>query len=44
MPSGESGTAISNSIATAMTAGLVGLVLDYNPQMADFANKNAKRT
>ncbi|MCK8603947.1 S8 family serine peptidase [Desulfoferrobacter suflitae] len=39
MPSGESGTAISNSIATAMTAGLVGLVLDYNPQMADFANK-----
>ncbi len=39
MPSGESGTQVSNSIATAMTAGLVGLVLDYNPQMADFANK-----
>lgn len=39
MPTGEGVTMVSNSIATAMTAGLVGLVLDFNGQMANFDNK-----
>ncbi|MDM7934712.1 MAG: S8 family serine peptidase [Methanothrix sp.] len=46
MPTGERGlynggypAAIGNSIATAMTAGLLALVLQYQPELADLENR-----
>ena len=40
-PTGEPGTQISNSIATALTGGLAALALDRNADMADRSNKAA---
>ncbi len=39
MPTGDSSTVLSNSIATAITSGLVGLAMQQNPQLRDFDNK-----
>jgi hypothetical protein len=39
MPTGESDTRVSNSIATAMTSGLVALILEANSGMRNFDNK-----
>ncbi len=39
MPTGESGTMVSNSIATAMTSGLVALILQHNADLRNFDNK-----
>jgi CheY-like chemotaxis protein len=39
MPTGESGTQVSNSIATAMTSGLVALILESHLGLRNFDNK-----
>ncbi|KUG14884.1 hypothetical protein ASZ90_015461 [hydrocarbon metagenome] len=41
IPTGESGTPASNSIATAQAAGLSALVLQFNPDLRDPGNKAA---
>ena len=38
-PTGGAKWPVSNSVATAATAGLVALILDYNEDLADFDNK-----
>jgi hypothetical protein len=38
MPTGEGNTMVSSSIATAMTSGLVALILQQNPDLKDPAN------